>query len=88
MLIKKQDQMIVEENLVCLCFDFRLSSSFLDPLAVRYFVYSLPFTFVISFISRNLYNTINSHVDKGNRIEYISEDENLKGFSSLPKFRS
>ena len=49
------------------------------------------FAFVISFILKNLYNTINSHVDNGNGIEYIiiedgfPKDEKLKRFSSLPK---
>ena len=37
-------------------------------------VYSLLFTFVMSFISKHLYNTMNSHVDKENGIEYVTED--------------
>ena len=46
----------------------------------------------MSFILKNLYNTINSHVDNGNGIEYIiiedgfPKDEKLKRISSLPKF--
>ena len=45
----------------------------------------------MSFILKNLYNTINSHVDNGNGIEYIitedgfPRDGKLKRFSSLPK---